>query len=64
MPNLIDHLHYRIIDVSSIKELAYRWYPEIMKKAIPKKLNHRALSDIYESINELKFYRENLFIKG
>ncbi len=58
MPLLIDHLHYRIIDVSSIKELVKIWY-----KGNPpnKKLCHRAMDDIYESLEELKFYKNNYF---
>lgn len=59
MPDLERFLHYRNVDVSSIKELAARWYPGL---AIPpKKESHRALEDILESIEELRFYRENLF---
>ena len=59
MPALDAHLHYRIVDVSSIKELARRWYPEV--SAPPKKESHRALDDILESIEELRFYRKQLF---
>lgn len=59
MPVFTNHLHYRIIDVSSIKELSKRWYPGLK---IPNKMNsHRALDDIKESINELKFYRLSVF---
>ena len=59
MPAVTDILHYRIVDVSSIKELADRWYPET---TTPKKGEaHRALDDIRESIAELRFYRENVF---
>ncbi len=54
-------LHYRSIDVSSIKELARRWRPEIAKGAPTKKRGHRALDDILESIEELRYYRENFF---
>ncbi|KRX08470.1 Ribonuclease H-like domain [Pseudocohnilembus persalinus] len=61
MPQLDDFLHYRIIDVSTIKELARRWYPEEMEKKPVKKLCHRALDDIIESIEELKFYKKNIF---
>ena len=54
-------LHYRVVDVSSIKELVMRWNPELMGE-IPTKLEtHRALDDVIESIEELKFYRENIF---
>jgi oligoribonuclease len=59
MPILEAYLHYRIVDVSSIKELAARWYPDL---EAPKKRNaHLALDDIRESIAELRFYRENIF---
>ena len=57
MPTLDNRAHYRVIDVSSLKELAWRWYPEAMKQAPPKLEAHRALDDILESIAELKFYR-------
>jgi len=60
MPELERFFHYRMIDVSSIKELAFRWYPEL--PAYEKKKAHQALSDIHESINELKYYRERLFV--
>ncbi len=59
MPTLIDYLSYRIIDVSSIKELHKRWYP--YQKGYWKKGSHRALDDIEESISELKFFREKIF---
>ena len=61
MNSLESRLHYRVVDVSSIKELAMRWNPEIDAKIAPKMETHRALDDIIESIEELKFYRENLF---
>ena len=62
MATLEQHLHYRIVDVSSIKELARRWYPRAYYNS-PKKLgNHRALADIRESIAELRFYREAVFV--
>ena len=57
MPKLENRCHYRVVDVSSLKELAWRWYPEAMKQAPPKLEAHRALGDIMESIAELKFYR-------
>jgi oligoribonuclease len=57
MPTLDNRAHYRVIDVSSLKELAWRWYPEAMKQAPVKLEAHRALGDIMESIAELKFYR-------
>ena len=62
MPELEAHLHYRIIDVSSIKELARRWYPRVYFASPEKKGGHRALADIRESIEELKYYREVLFV--
>nr|WP_308420897.1 oligoribonuclease [Nesterenkonia cremea] len=61
MPELMDHLHYRIIDVSTIKELAGRWYPEARSAAPEKTGNHRALGDIRDSIEELKHYRQAVF---
>ena len=60
MPELAAFFHYRNIDVSSIKELVKRWNPELAD-GIEKDGNHRALNDGYESIKELKFYKENLF---
>ena len=62
MPELESHLHYRIIDVSSIKELARRWYPRVYFATPEKRGGHRALADIRESIEELKYYREALFV--
>lgn len=62
MPELEEYLHYRIIDVSSIKELARRWYPRVYFASPEKKGGHRALADIRESIQELKYYREALFV--
>ena len=61
MPALVGHLHYRIIDVSSIKELARHWYPRVYFAAPKKDGGHRALADILESIDELRYYREALF---
>lgn len=63
MPKFYNLLHYRIIDVSTIKELCVRWYPQTFEKVPPKKYTHRALDDIRESISELKWYRENIFKK-
>jgi oligoribonuclease len=60
MPKIDAWLNYRIIDVSSIKELAYRWYPKLPK--FQKKENHRALDDIRESIAELMYYRNKVFV--
>lgn len=62
MPLLEDHLHYRIIDVSSIKELSRRWYPRAYFASPDKNGNHRALADIRESIAELRYYREAVFV--
>ncbi len=62
MPALEGHLHYRIVDVSSIKELARRWYPRAYYNSPKKQGNHRALADIRESIAELKYYREAVFV--
>ncbi|QBJ95103.1 oligoribonuclease [Rhodococcus sp. ABRD24] len=62
MPELDSHLHYRMIDVSSIKELCRRWYPRIYFGQPEKGLAHRALADIKESIRELKFYRRTAFV--
>ena len=64
MPELVDHLHYRIIDVSSIKELARRWYPRAYYQSPAKNGGHRALADILESIDELRYYRSVLFPAG
>lgn len=64
MPRLAEFLHYRSIDVSSIKELARRWYPRIYFNAPKKTGNHRALGDIQDSIAELRYYRENVFISN
>ena len=63
MPNLDAFLHYRIVDVSSLKELAKRWYPEIYFKAPAKTGNHRAMGDVRDSIEELRYYRANIFTK-
>jgi oligoribonuclease len=62
MPRLDNHLHYRMIDVSSIKELCRRWYPRVYFGQPPKGLAHRALADIQESIRELEYYRRTLFV--
>jgi oligoribonuclease len=62
MPRLESHLHYRIVDVSSIKELARRWYPRAYFASPEKHGNHRALADIRESIEELRYYRAAVFV--
>jgi oligoribonuclease len=61
MPQLDARLHYRMVDVSTIKELARRWYPQVLLKQPQKKDTHRALDDIRESIDELRFYRTYVF---
>lgn len=61
MPSITAYLHYRIVDVSSVKELARRWYPENKKTEYQKTDRHRALSDVYESIAELNHFRINFF---
>ena len=62
MPRLSQYLHYRTIDVSSVKELARRWQPKVFFQAPAKTGNHRALGDIQDSIEELKYYRQTFFI--
>ena len=62
MPALEDYFHYRNLDVSTLKELARRWKPDLMK-GVPKEGKHEALADVYESIAELKYYRAN-FIRA
>jgi oligoribonuclease len=62
MPRLDNHLHYRNVDVSSIKELARRWFPRIYFNAPEKNGGHRALADILESIRELDYYRSAAFV--
>ena len=61
MPTLEGHLHYRMVDVSSIKELVRRWYPRVYFNSPEKTGNHRALGDIKDSITELRFYRRAIF---
>lgn len=62
MPDLEGWLHYRVVDVSSIKELARRWYPRTYFAAPAKSGSHRALADIAESIDELRYYRKAVFV--
>jgi len=62
MPRLNEYLHYRTVDVSSIKELARRWFPKAYFNAPAKTGNHRALGDIQDSIAELAYYRQTVFI--
>ena len=61
LPDIENYLHYRSVDVSTIKELARRWYPEVLNEAPRKAVAHRALDDIKESIDELRHYRERVF---
>ncbi|ODM94580.1 Oligoribonuclease, mitochondrial [Orchesella cincta] len=63
LPKVYAHLHYRSIDVSSIKELARRWYPAVMDAAPKKRWSHRVLDDIEDSIAELKYYRSAVFVE-
>lgn len=62
MPELDAHLHYRLVDVSSVKELTRRWYPRVYFASPEKKGNHRALGDIRDSISELRYYRDAVFV--
>ena len=62
MPALEKRLHYRMVDVSTIKELARRWYPQIIARQPAKRDTHRALDDVRESIEELRFYRAQVFV--
>ena len=62
MPELDAHLHYRLVDVSSVKEISRRWYPRAYFNSPEKKGNHRALGDIRESIAELRYYRDAVFV--
>lgn len=64
MPDITHYLHYRIVDVTTIKELAKRWYPHNSNIEYKKNDQHRALSDVYESIAELKHFRKYFFIKN
>lgn len=62
MPQLDAHLHYRLVDVSSVKEVTKRWYPSVFFQTPEKTGNHRALGDIRDSIAELRYYRETVFV--
>jgi oligoribonuclease len=62
LPTIEDYLHYRSVDVSSVKELVRRWYPEVRAERPRKAGNHRALDDIRDSVAELRFYRERVFV--
>ncbi|XP_030020465.2 probable oligoribonuclease [Manduca sexta] len=61
MPELNNYLHYRVIDVSTIKELARRWYQKEFSNMPQKKFEHRSMNDILESVQELKYFKENIF---
>jgi oligoribonuclease len=61
LPEIEDHLHYRSVDVSTIKELVRRWYPDVLDQMVRKQTSHRALDDIRESIDELRIYRSRVF---
>jgi oligoribonuclease len=61
LPDVEEYLHYRSVDVSTIKELCRRWYPDVLAAAPPKEGTHRALDDIKESMKELQYYRRTVF---
>lgn len=61
MPRFIDHLDEKIVDVTTVRELGKRWYRKIVRKMPSKKLTHRALGDIEESIEELRYYKTHIF---
>jgi oligoribonuclease len=62
MPAVVEHLHYRVIDVSTIKELSRRWFARAYFQAPAKHGGHRALGDIKDSIDELRYYRQAIFV--
>ena len=62
LPQIEDYLHYRSVDVSTVKELVDRWYPDAYAKRPNKTGNHRALGDIVDSVNELRYYRDAVFL--
>ena len=62
LPEIENHLHYRSVDVSSVKELVRRWYPSVLNDLRQKQGSHRALDDIRESVSELRYYREKVFV--
>jgi oligoribonuclease len=64
LPEIEEHLHYRSIDVSTVKELARRWKPQLLAAAPSKAAGHRAMDDIRESVAELAYYREHFFLDG
>ncbi len=61
LPEIEGHLHYRSVDVSTLKELARRWYPGVLEAAPRKARGHRALDDVLESVDELRYYRQTMF---
>lgn len=63
MPKVANYLHYRIVDVSTVQELAMRWNSKTAKKAPKKTMRHTALSDIYESLEQLRFYKDSIFAR-
>ena len=64
LPSIENYLHYRSIDVSTLKELARRWQPDVLARAPKKEGGHRALDDIRESLEELRWYRREMFVNG
>lgn len=62
LPDIENHLHYRSVDVSTVKELVRRWYPDVLTGAPEKAGHHRALDDIRESVDELRYYRSKVFV--
>jgi oligoribonuclease len=64
LPGIENYLHYRSIDVSTLKELARRWRPDVLARAPKKGAGHRALDDIRESLDELRWYRQEMFVDG
>ena len=64
LPDIENWLHYRSVDVSTVKELCRRWYPNVVAKAPEKGTTHRALEDIRESLAELAYYRSSIFVPG
>lgn len=62
LPKVSHYMHYRLVDVSTIKELSKKWYPDVMQETVEKDNDHRALGDILESIDELRYYRSKVFI--
>lgn len=61
LPTFHSHFHYRVIDVSSIKEIARRWFPDLITRSPKKRFSHRVVEDIEDSIEELRYYRSTMF---